>query len=105
MFTPNVIPNKHTAKVKSNEKRPRKELGCALCFSVEYKIKRKFTFFLANTKYISSHAVKISVFSRYALVKNTDFFTALDEIYLVFTSKKNILYVSVYASVQVAACL
>ena len=63
MFTPKVISNKHTAKVKSNEKRPRKKLGCAFCISVEYKIKRKFTFFWENTKYISSRAVKISAFS------------------------------------------
>ena len=45
MFTPNVIPNKHTAKVKSNEKRPSKKLIFDFCISVEYKIKRKFTFF------------------------------------------------------------
>ena len=45
MFTPNVIPNKHTEKVKSNEKRPGEKLGCAFCISVEYKIQRKFTFF------------------------------------------------------------
>ena len=57
MFTLNVIPNKHTAKVKSNEKQPRKKLGCAFCISVEYKIKRKLT------KNISSRAVKISAFS------------------------------------------
>ena len=43
MFTHNVIPNKHTAKVKSNEKR--KNLDFDFCISVEYKIKRKFTFF------------------------------------------------------------
>ena len=90
MFTPIVIPKKkHTAKVKSNEKRPRKKLGCAFCISVEYEIKRKSTFFSANTKYISSRAGKYQHFlSCYALVKNTDFITALDEIYLVFTSKK-----------------
>ena len=46
LFAPNVIPNKHTAKVKSNEKRPSKKLGFDFCISVEYKIKRKFTFFL-----------------------------------------------------------
>ena len=63
MFTPNVIPNKHTAKVKSNEKRPSKKLGFDFCISVEYEIKRKFTFVSANTKYISSRAVKISAFS------------------------------------------
>ena len=63
MFTPNVIPNEHTAKVKSSEKRPSKKLGFDFCIFVEYKIKRKFAFFSANTKYISSRAVKISAFS------------------------------------------
>ena len=62
MFTPIVIPNKHTAKVKSNEKRPRKKLGCAFCISVEYK-KKKIYIFSANAKFISSCAVKISAFS------------------------------------------
>ena len=59
--TPNVIPNKHTAKVKSKEKRPSKKLGFDFCISVEYKIKENLLFF-ANTKYISSPAVKISAF-------------------------------------------
>ena len=63
MFTPNVIPIKHTAIVKSNGKQPRKKLVCAFYISVEYKIKRKFTFFSVNTKYISSRVVKISIFS------------------------------------------
>ena len=63
MFPPNVIPNKHTAKVKSNKEQSSKKLGFDFCISVEYKITRKFTFFLANTKYISSRAVKISAFS------------------------------------------
>ena len=31
MFTPDAIPNKHTEKVKSNEKQPGKKLGCAFC--------------------------------------------------------------------------
>ena len=44
---PNVIPNKHTGIVKSNDKWPGKKLGCAFCI--------------------------------YALVKNTDFFTTLNE--------------------------
>ena len=94
LFINNVIPNNHTEKVKSNEKRPGDKLGCTFCISVEYKIKRKFTF-LANTKYISSRVVKKSAFSIVLRTReNTDFFTALDEIYLVFTSKKvNILYV------------
>ena len=69
MFTPNVIPNKHTAKVKSNEKQPWKKLGCAFCISVEYKIKRKFA------KYISSRAVTISAFSLVLRTReNFDFF-------------------------------
>ena len=68
MFTPIVILNKHTSKAESNVKRPRNKLGCAFCISVEYKRKENLPF-LANTKYISSRAVKI-----YALVKNTDFF-------------------------------
>ena len=82
MFTPNVIPNKHTEKVKSNEKRPSKKKDCDFCISVEYKIKREFTFFLANTKYISSRAVKISAFSLVlrSREKYWFFFTALDEI-------------------------
>ena len=63
MFTSNVIPDKGTAKVKSNKKRPRKKLGSAFYISVEYKIKRKFPFFSSNTKYISSREVKISEFS------------------------------------------
>ena len=51
------------------------------CISVEYRIKDNLLF-LANTKYISSHAVKISA--------NTDFFfTALDGIHL---KKVNILH-------------
>ena len=41
MFTPIVTSNKHTAKVKFNEKQPRKKLGSAFCISVEYKIKKK----------------------------------------------------------------
>ena len=45
MFTPNDIPNKHTAKVNSNENDKVKKLGCTFCISVEYKIKGKFTFF------------------------------------------------------------
>ena len=63
MFTPIVIPNKPTAKVKSNEKRPRKKLGCAYCISIEYKNKKNIYLFSANTIYISSRAVKILPFS------------------------------------------
>ena len=70
-FTPNVIPYKHTEKVKLNEKLPGKKLGCVLgqvwylivsipdlftvtylkfvlsVFSVEYKTK-KINFFGVN---------------------------------------------------------
>ena len=43
MFSPNIIPNKHTEKVKSNEKQPGKKFSV---FSVVYenKIKRIFIF-------------------------------------------------------------
>ena len=75
LFAPNVIPNKHTAKVKSNEKRPSKKLGFDFCISVEYKIKRKFTFFLQIPNIFHLVWWKYQHFhSCYALVKNTDFF-------------------------------
>ena len=64
MFTPNVIPNKHTAKVKSNEKRPSKELDFDFCISVEYKIKRKFTFFGKYQIYFIECGENISIFTR-----------------------------------------
>ena len=51
MFPSHVIPNKHTEKVKSNVKRPGKSEVVVSVFSVEYKIKRKFTFLGVNTKY------------------------------------------------------
>ena len=94
MFTPNVIPNKHTAKVKSNKKRPSKKLGFDFCISVEYKIKRKFTVFrqipnifhLVRWKYQHFH-------SCYALVKNTDFFHRTRwNIFGIHLKKVNILY-------------
>ena len=54
----------------------------------KYKIKRKFTF-LVNTKYISSRELKTSKFSFVLRThENSDVFNTLDEIYLVFTSKK-----------------
>ena len=63
--------------------------------SKKYKIKRIF-FFLVNTKYISSRELKTSKFSFVLRThENSDVFTTLDEIYLVFTSKKvNIPYIS-----------
>ena len=63
------------------------------------KIKRKFPFFLVNTKNISSHVLKISAISLVLHTREiTDIFNTFNEIYLVFTSKKkkvNILYVVV----------
>ena len=49
--------NKQTVEVKL------KKLGCSFCIAVEYKIKRKFTFFGANTKYIISCSENISIFT------------------------------------------
>ena len=70
LFTPKVIVMKHTEKVKLNEKRPGKKLGCAFCIFHLVLTNQKMYFFGVNTKYISSRSV-----------------TALDEICLVFTSK------------------
>ena len=45
--------------------------------------------FLVNTKYISSRELKTSKFSFVLRThENSDVFNTLDEIYLVFTSKK-----------------
>ena len=61
MFTPNVIPNKHTAKVKFSMKRPRKKLDCALCISVENKIKRNlFTENNTTGETVCSSFVRVS---------------------------------------------
>ena len=58
-------------------------------FPFTEKIKRKFTFFLVNTKNISSHVLKISAISLVLRTREiTDIFNTFDEIYLVFTSKK-----------------
>ena len=57
----------------------------------KYKIKRKFTLFLVKTKYISSRELKTLKFSFVLHTReNSDVFNTLDEIYLVFTSKKSI---------------
>ena len=54
----------------------------------KYKIKREFTFFV-NTKYLSSLELKTSEFSLVLPTReNSDVFNTLDEIFLVFTSKK-----------------
>ena len=84
MFTPNVIPNKH-CKSPIERETTKKKLGCAFCISLEFKIKRKFTFFRQIPNIFHLVRRKISAFS---LVKNTVFFTTLDEIYLAFHSKK-----------------
>ena len=75
-LAPSVIPNKHTEKVKSNKKRPGEKLGCAFSISVEYKIKRKFTFSVKYQIYFilcgennsiltrATHSWKILIFHR-----------------------------------------
>ena len=56
--------------------------------SKKYKIKRKFTF-LVNIKYISPRELETSLFSFVLRThEHSDVFNTLDEIYLVFTSKK-----------------
>ena len=58
-------------------------------FAKATQVKKKFTFFLVNTKYISSRELKTSKFSFLLRThENSDVFNTLDEIYLVFTSKK-----------------
>ena len=53
------------------------------------KNKKKIYFFEVNTKYISSRELKTSKFSFVLRThENSDVFNTLDEIYLVFTSKK-----------------
>ena len=69
MFTQFVLPNKHTAKVKSVEKRPKKKLSWAFCISVEFKIKRIFTYFGKYQVYFISCGENISIFTR--AVKNS----------------------------------
>ena len=59
-------------------------------------------FFEVNTKYISSIAVKKSVFLGVrSTSENADIFTARDEIYLVFADKKvNFLFISYSTELQ-----
>ena len=55
------------------------------------KLKENLLFFSVNTKYISSRELKTSKFSRVLRTRrNSDVFNSVDEIYLVFTSKKQI---------------
>ena len=57
-------------------------------FPLTEKIKRKFMF-LVNTKNISAHVLKISAISLVLRTREISvIFNTLDEIYLVFTSKK-----------------
>ena len=52
-------------------------------------IQRKFTFSSVNTKYISSRVLKTKEFSLMLRTReNSNVFNSLDEIYMVFTSKK-----------------
>ena len=61
------------------------------------KIKRKFTFFPANTKNISSHVLKISAISLALRTREiTDIFNSFYEIYLVLTTKKYISSLYIY---------
>ena len=59
----------------------------------KYKIKRKVTFFSKYQICFISWVENIEIFIRACTHENSDVFNTLDEIYLVFTSKKvNILY-------------
>ena len=50
---------------------------------------KRFFFYSVNTKYISSHVLRISEISFVLRTcEFTDIFITFDEIYLVFTSKK-----------------
>ena len=54
-------------------------------FPLKEKIKRKFTLFLAKTKSIPSHGLKISaILLVLCTCEITDIFSTFDEIYLVF---------------------
>ena len=56
-------------------------------------MKKKIYFLSVNTKNISSNVLKISAISLVLRTREiTDIFNTFDEIYLVFTSKVNILY-------------
>ena len=57
-FTPNVIPNIHTENVDLDKKRPR-----FADVTLNYKIKRTFTFLSVNTIYISSLQVVLLALS------------------------------------------
>ena len=65
LFTPNFIPNKHAEKLNRMRNNQGKSyvVFSVFSFSLEYTIKEIYFFFSVNTKYISSHAVKISAFS------------------------------------------
>ena len=71
-------------------------------FSVEYKVKRKFTFLGVNTKYISFRLVKNSAFSLVLRTReNTDFFhRTRRNIFGIHPPKVNILYVFTNTSLQ-----
>ena len=71
-------------------------------FFLTEKIKRKFTFFTANTKNISSHVLKKkSVISLVLRTREiTDIFNTFDEIFGIHLKKVNILYLFVKIAVK-----
>ena len=70
--------------------------------SVSNRYIEDICFFEVNTKYISSSELKTSEFSRVLLRtrENSDVFNSRDEIYLVFTSKKQISFIFYFYFIQ-----
>ena len=67
-------------------------------FPLTEKIKRKFTFFWANTKNISSHVLKILAISLVLRTREfTDIFNTFVEIYLIFTYPLYALFTLFYS--------
>ena len=92
MFAPNIIPTKRAELSKINERRLRKKLTFRLNEKKKKKKKKKkenLLFFSVNTKNISSHVLTISAISLVLRTSEiTGIFNTIEEIYLVFTSKK-----------------
>ena len=87
-LTPDVILNKRTVKVESNENDQGKIRLCFLYFPLCMKIKIKLLFLGKYQVYFISCGENISISLVLRSRKTTDFFTSLNKIYLVFTSKK-----------------
>ena len=63
------------------------------CGRIRYKVLGIFTYFEVNTKYLSWSVLKTSEFSRVrSMSENSDDINSPDQIYLVFTKKKEIFY-------------